>query len=115
MLFVSRDRQVRLRGEEMVKTAFVDAGPLADLIHAHSAVTVVPDQVEGHLEQFLLSITRFSHTPHKLPDLTGQSSGLFKNFPCSIPSVHLGSCEIHETTFAPVGMSRSATAYRGSK
>src|SRR6266480_459272 len=80
MLFVSRHRQVRLRGEEMVKTAFVDAGALADLVHAHRAVTVVPDQVEGHLKQFLLSITRFSHTPHKLPKLTGQSSGLFKKF-----------------------------------
>src|SRR2546430_4982172 len=82
MLFVSRHRQVRLRGEEMVKTALVDAGAFADLIHAHSAVTVVPDQIEGHLEQFLLSITRFSHTPHNLRKLTDQSTGLFKSFPC---------------------------------
>jgi hypothetical protein len=45
----------------MVETALVDAGALADIINANGAITAIPDQVEGDLEQFFFGFTGLFH------------------------------------------------------
>jgi hypothetical protein len=61
MLFVSGDDQIRLGFEKVIKTALVDPGPLADVLHADRAVAALMDEIKGHGQKLFSGMTGSTH------------------------------------------------------
>jgi hypothetical protein len=56
-----RDGEIDLGGEEVVEAPLADPGLIADLVDAHGAVALGPDQVDGCLEELLPRVGGASH------------------------------------------------------
>jgi len=61
MIFVSGNDQIRLGFEEVIKTALVDFGPVANMVHADRAVAALMDEIKGHGQKFFSGITGSTH------------------------------------------------------
>src|SRR6266446_6172810 len=59
--FVGSNRQIGFGAEKVVKAAFVNIGPLANLINADRDVGVIPNQIGSDLMQLFFGVTRSAH------------------------------------------------------
>ena len=69
MLVIGGDDEVGFGGKEMVETALVDLGALANVIHADGTVAVVPHQVESDLEEAFLRLAGLFHRQNNVNSL----------------------------------------------
>ena len=61
VFFVGGDSEVGLGRKKVIEAAFLDAGAIANIIHAHGSVALAPDKIESHREEVFFGSTGTAH------------------------------------------------------
>src|SRR5439155_18184378 len=87
MFLISCHGQIGLCPIKVVKASFVDLGAFADLVHAHTAVTAVPNKLERYIQQLLFGVTCASHKISSLNTDQPPTRSARPRFRTSVPGI----------------------------